>query len=513
VKQHFIWADYQLSGPLTLSLGDYTFHAFGCAGTLEYLTSKFKKIREKNESVRWMLIEFWGRGKSTLMYNFCSEINRKHFFSFEQCPILALYVNRPVRAEDLLDYTYENGLPIPWMPRERIEEVQNARRDLFARALRVIVYAWIKKACCNKDFKNNVKITKKPSLIDLDKIADNTPTETIQYLDKISSKEAYDFLADFLSRFLEYDFACGCLRGEENSIQVMEHIPGLIYPESTPIFLESFSKLLREPRKLLRNFFTFFRLCELVGIHILLVIDEAEDWDYMAKTKLDEFLVEILPTNKISFIIILRTEVENRLRGFKKRFRYFLIRSYMKRLRLHDPNPTDVIEIAKGILATCRTDGSLKLFPFTEEFTLALSNLTVRGGHFNMRMFLRSIDRILKMSLSWQRDDPEIGSDFIKRMDLLESVVDNYRIEDKKELESSVLAKAEEIEKKVKAAREISEHLLSGKVEPPTRYVFNILNELVSEKHQVPNLSDIEIIAYSKKEERAKVTELIRQLK
>lgn len=130
-----------------------------------------------------------------------------------------------------------------------------------------------------------------------------------------------------------------------------------------------------------------------------------------------------------------------------------------------------------------------------------------------MRMFLRSIDRILKMSLSWQRDDPEIGSDFIKRMDLLEAVVDNYRIEDKKELESCVLAKAEEVQRKVKAAREISERLLSREVEPPTRYIFNILNELISEKHQIPKLSDIEIIAYSKKEERTKVTELIRQLK
>lgn len=275
----------------------------------------------------------------------------------------------------------------------------------------------------------------------------------------------------------------------------------------------SFSRLFGKPGERLRNFVTFHRLCELVGIHTLLVLDEAEDWQQICRMRLDDFLVDILPTNRLSVIMILRTEVANRLRGTQKRLRYYLVRSYMKRIDLRDPNPVEILEIAKGILATCRTNNCLKVFPFTDDFILALSHFTVRGGHFNSRMFLRSLDKVLKLSLTWERNDIKIGSDFVKKPDFLDAVVENFRIEDKKEVESSVLAKAEEIQKKLEAVRDISERLLTGQVDPPTREVFEIVKEMVSEKFQIPILSDIEIIAYSKKEQRTKVAQLMRELK
>jgi hypothetical protein len=170
----------------------------------------------------------------------------------------------------------------------------------------------------------------------------------------------------------------------------------------------------------------------------------------------------------------------------------------MKQKHLPDPSPTEILEIAKGVLGTCRINGCLKLFPFKEDFVLALSSLTVRGGHFNARMFIRSLGMTLRLSLGWQRNETEITADFVKKSDLLEALVENYRIEDKKELESSIIARAEEIQRKMAAVREISRRLLTGEVDPLTRYIFDIVKESVSEEHEIPIISDIEVIAYSR---------------
>jgi len=513
VTRCFPWADYELIGPLDLSLGDYTICAFGSNELIDGLLSKIRKIRKRNESVRWMLIEFWGRGKSTLMYNFSHQVNKMFFFSSTEYPTMALYVDRPRRVEDLLDYSYENGLPIPWSSRERVEDVRDARRNSFMRASRMIAYAWIRKACSQKGFDRS-SIIHPQSIIDSSKLTNKNLANIVEDVDNLKMKDRYDVLARFLSSFFVHlsesstqDFR------EPLSSEVKKYLPGLLYPEHTEPFLSSFSSLFGEPCKGLRDFLMFFRVCELVNIHLLLVIDEAEDWDYMAKTGLDEFLIEILPTNRLSIVLILRTEVENRLRGIQKRLRYFLVRSYMKRIKLQDPSPPEILQIAQGILSVSRKDGDLKLFPFTEDFILALSNLTVRGEHFNPRMFLRSLDRILKLSLTWERSDVLIPLDFIKRTDLLEAVVENFRIEDKEELESSVLAKAEEFQKKMEVARKVSDCLLSGQINPPTRDVFEVAKEIVSESFQTSIPADIEIIAYTKKEERARVAQLIRGLK
>jgi hypothetical protein len=513
VTTSFQWTDYELIGPLDLSLGDYTIYAFGVNELMDGLLSRICKIRKRSESVRWMLVEFWGRGKSTLMYNLSHQVNKTLFFSSTDYPTLALYVDHPRRVEDLLDYSYENGLPIPWSSRERVEDVRDARRNSFIKASRMIAYAWVRKACSQKDFDRSLKIQVQ-HVIDNSNLTNENLTKIVEDVDNLTMKGKYDVLAKLLRSFFVHlsesntqDFP------EPLSSNVSTYLPGLLYPEHTKAFLSSFSNLFGEPCEGLRDFLMFFRVCELANIHLLLVIDEAEDWDYMAKTGLDEFLIEILPTNRLSVVLILRTEVENRLRGIQKRLRYFLVRSYMKRINLQDPSPLEILQIAQGILSVSRADGSLKLFPFTEDFILALSNLTVRGGHFNPRMFLRSLNRILKLSLTWERSNVLIPPDFIKRTDLLEAVVENLRIEDKKELESSVLAKAEEFQKKMEVARKVSECLLSGQVDPPTRDVFEIAKEIVSESFQAPILADIEIIAYTRKEERAKVAQLIRGLR
>ena len=514
--QRFEWSDYELTGPLNLYLGDYTVEAFGCVKTINHLVSRAKHIRQKNESVRWILIDFWGKGKSTLMYNFCYEVNKKLFFSSESPQTLALYINYPRRAQDLLDYTYENGLPLPWTTNKPKDELHGLRRDLFAKALRRLAYVWLRKACCDKDFDSDGTTVFPTRIVNRKKLAYSDLMRTIEYIDNLPQKEGiYLSLAEFLRSFMTYSYRKKKLDDERLiSFRTLKYFSNLIYPEFSPTFLESFFRLFSEPRKGLRNFVGFHRVCELVDVHLLVVIDEAENWNYMAKTRLDDFLIEILPTNRLSVILILRTEVLNRLRGVQKKLRYLLVRSWMKQdMHVPDPSSTEILEMAKGVLSACRVDKSLKLFPFTDGFILALSNLTVRGGHFNLRMFLRSLDRILKLSLTWEREEAEIGIEFIKRSDLLNAVIETFRIEEKRELESSVIARAEEIQKKMRAAREISEYLLTGRVNPPARYMFDIVKQIVSEKFQISILDDIEIMAYSRRKERIKVTQMIRELK
>jgi hypothetical protein len=302
---------------------------------------------------------------------------------------------------------------------------------------------------------------------------------------------------------------------EESQIphNFITYFPGLLFPESTSIFLDSVSKLLGEPGRGLRNFLVFHRLFELANIHLLVVIDEAEDWDYMAKTKLDEFLMEMLPTNRLSVVLILRTEVGRRLRGLQKKFRYYYVKSYMEPIRLNDPDSSEIQQIAEGVLSTRRTDNCSKLLPFSEEFILALSKLTVRGKHFNCRMLLRSLDRISRISLHWERNAVEIPPDFINRPDLLDTIAENLRIEDKQEVESSLFARADELERKTKAAHLIGKCLLEGEVDPPSKYMFNIVKQVISDMFGVSMLSDTNVMTYASNGEREKIFRMISELR
>ncbi|HML01893.1 MAG TPA: hypothetical protein VK487_00815 [Candidatus Bathyarchaeia archaeon] len=138
MPHYFEWNDYRLNGPPSISLEDYTFNAFGCRQIISDYLNRIRKIRNRQESIRWILMDFWGRGKSTLAYNLCHMINAELFFSPRTCSMLAIFVDHPQRASDLLNYSYENGLAVPWKPEETKEDVYDARKRLFAKALRIL---------------------------------------------------------------------------------------------------------------------------------------------------------------------------------------------------------------------------------------------------------------------------------------------------------------------------------------------------------------------------------------
>lgn len=508
------WPAYGLTGPPLLSLGDYTIHAFGCERTIDHFAKLYARIRQRSESVRWILMDYWGRGKSTLMYNFCHHINDRRFFKATLPTSLALYVDYPRRACDLLDYTYENGLPFPWVPKEERSILNEKRRKLFLEALRLLAYGVVRIACRDKGFAQTPRFRLILSHSRTKTLANSGPLESMRIADSMKKPDSHDSLAECLREYIAHLINCNKISSDYFSKLTKDNFPNLVYPSSSMNFLQSVSNLFSGPRRGLRDFTEFHRLCEFGAIHVLMVIDEAEDWRNMAKTGLDDFLIEILPTNKLSIVLILRTDVLNRLRGIQKRLRYVLVKTWMKEYRhVPDPNPQEILKITKGILLTSRVDKSLNLFPFTEDFVFALSNLTVRGGHFNMRMFVRSLGRLLKLSLSWSRSTLEIDHSFLKRAQVIDAVAKSVIEEDRRELESSILSSAEEIQRKMRAARELSGHLIGGKVDPPTTYMFDIVRDLVSEKYEVSALSNIEIIAYSKRTSRPRVHKMIGQLK
>jgi len=503
----FDWNDYELTGPLTLSLGDYTIRAFGCDNTINQLLEKLKVVRQKNESVHWILMEYWGRGKSTLMYNFCYQVNNTMFFSPSPLPTLALYIKFPQKPQELLDYSYENGLAVPWSSIQNKDDVQNLRQDLFRRSLRILAYACAKKAFCDTTFSNRAA----RALPNYKEMAKCNILEMMEHVDRSGLKDKYETLGRLVSSFVEHSLEAN----EEIQIpySFQTHLSGLFFPERTSIFLGSVSKLFGEPGRGLRNFLVFHNMAELAKIHLLVVIDEAEDWNSMAKTKLDEFLKIMLPTNRLSVVLILRTEVGKRLRGLQKKFKYAYVKSFMEQIRLSDPESSEILKIAEGVLSTCRTDNYLKLFPFSEQFTLTLSKLTVRGRHFNCRMFLRSLDRILRISLQWERNGVEIPPNFINRGDLLDAIAENLKIEDRQEVESSLLARADELQRKIEAAHMIGECLLKGEVNPPSKYMFNIVKQVISDMFVVPMLSDSDVITYASDKDREKIFRMISELR
>jgi hypothetical protein len=507
VPKCFDWNDYELIGPLTLSLGDYTIRAFGCDNTIDRLLEKLKAARQKNESVNWRLMEYWGRGKSTLMYNFCHQVNNRMLFSPNPSPTLALYTKYPQKPQELLDYSYENGLPVPWSSIQNKDEIQNARQDLFRRSLRILAYAWAKKAFGDPTFRNRAARV----LPNCKEMAKCNVLEMMEHVDRSGPKDIYETLGKLVLSFVEYSLETNEEIQIPNSFKT--HLSGLFFPERTSIFLGSVSKLFGEPGRGLRNFLVFHRMAELAKIHLLVVIDEAEDWNNMAKTKLDEFLITMHPTSRLSVVLILRTEVGRRLRGLQKKFKYYYVRSFMEVIRLSDPDPSEILRIAEGVLSTCRTDNYLKLKPLSEQFTLALSKLTVRGRHFNCRLFLRSLDRILRMSLQWERNGVEIPPNFINRGDLLDAIAENLKIEDRQEVESSLLAGADELQRKKEAANMIGGCLLNGEVNPPSKYMFDIVKQVISDVFGVPVLSDSDVMTYASDENREKVFRMISELR
>lgn len=514
MRGYYQWLDYELQGPPIISLDDYTFRSFGCEQLLGRYLSEISRLRLQNEATRWMLLDFWGRGKSTLMYNLCHEINNRLFFAWpEKIQTLAIFNIHPQKPLDLLDYSCQNGLPVPWNPAKNKDEVCSQRRQLLARANRILAFALMNKALTNPHF----RIADRTQLISLagTNILNQKPTTMIEVLDHLKSNNAYAIIVEYLEKYLQsLNFDGNDNLKELSDEQTLRHIANLVYPENSSIFLSSYSKLFGEPRRKLRNFWIFHSLCELANIHLLLVVDEAAEWEQFVKSELDDFLTELISANRLSAIVISRADVERKLRG-QKRIRYFVLSYYyMKRMVIPDPTSMEILAMARGILATNRTKYCLSLFPFDEHFILSLSSRTMRSGHFNSRLFVRGISAALRLSLFWKRENAEITENFVWEPDLVNELTENLRAEDRKGLQPlDQMELSEEIRKKVQAARCISSLLLSGEIDPQTTYMFEIAHKIVAEYYQTSILSEIELLAYTEKKERTELSNAIKNLK
>ena len=82
-------------------------------------------------------------------------------------------------------------------------------------------------------------------------------------------------------------------------------------------------------------------------------------------------------------------------------------------LEMKELSKEDIISLTAGILSTTR-EGEPKIFPLTEAFVKKLSDLTRRGGAFNVRTYLRALKMILKESLEWKREKPQLTATMLK---------------------------------------------------------------------------------------------------
>ena len=99
------------------------------------------------------------------------------------------------------------------------------------------------------------------------------------------------------------------------------------------------------------------------------------------------------------------------------------------------------------------------------------------------------------------------------RADLLDAIAENLKIENRQEVGSSLLARADELQRKIEAAHMIGGRLLNGEVNPPSKYMFNIVKQVISDMFGVPMLSDSDVMTYASDEDREKIFRMISELR
>ncbi len=465
----FTWSDYHLVGNIPLFLGDYTLKAYGSDRRISSLAEKLTTQIRTGNVVNGFVNEYWGIGKSTLLYNLCYLLNSSLFnepqMEVGKNRILALYCEKPTSPKDLLDYTVANGLPITWDPtRGEKEDVHELRLESLHEILQKIAADMLERS-------PNRKLIPTHQQSDLDGLsrALSGYVENLATHDDLPGKVDYDFA---------YEFG------------------RLVYPIASLEFLNSFNALFRSPRKNLRDFEVFREVCLKAGIHIMLVIDESEDWRSVSQYRLDQYLLDVIADHRISFILTFRTEVDRRLRSSNIKIRYYIIKGSLEKIEFPNPSDEDIIEMTRGILSFSRPDYSLELTPFTREFIISLSHRTKRGGRFNPRLFLRSIIRILALSQTWKRDRLTIDASFVDHRDVRKTIVDVYRDEEFAELREPITNISLDILKRKELADEISEWMIRGKVDPMNRFTFEIVKTILSKRFGLPVPSDLEVLSY-----------------
>ena len=314
----FSWSDYYLSGPIALSPDDYTFKAYGLDTFFNKTLSDMKRVIEEGRPARWILSGLWGEGKSTFVYNLCYRVNALFYFNDElenqrwlnECHMLSIYVPKPTRETLFLKQIIAEGLPIPWDPVEGNKfEMQTLRELLLMKCFRKLAYLLFRTALRYSENRRTILEAKKrlPSKLKLALRADKLQTnELIRMTDESGGDPVYSELQHTLASWLR----------DQARFAAFTDLANLLYPLETQEFIQSFNSLRNSYNLQQWQFDDFWILCNLAGVHVLLIIDELEDWTTVTKSNLDEQLLSMTTEEGLSMILVFRTLFP---KGVKKR--------------------------------------------------------------------------------------------------------------------------------------------------------------------------------------------------
>lgn len=428
------WSDYRMGGTIPITLEDWTITAFGRSEEIDKMMKAVSYSAEKGYRKLLRIIEWYGTGKSTFLYNVCHNITDSLFFEDElENPkegvfthVLALYLTEPVLRRKFLEYAYENGLCVPWGPKQPKKQVEETRRTLWSKCIRKLAFLFLRKGLyeiSKRKLQESViggsALLRKYYKI-MQKNQSLKTNEFMEEMDKLYAKDRRVF--DEIGQFMRYYARMLIPSIEErvgrsrvvNQEDFETHFPKFLYPVDSGEFLEAYHLLFRSIDTGLRRFTAFEKILKRSGVSAFVVVDEVEDWSKITRGRIDADLHEIMTDAQsiLSIVMVFRTEAYQRIKSAPALERYMTITDRFQNISLQDLTPQGIEELTKGILSTVK-QGKPELFPCTPEFVAKLASLTKRAGKFNIRQYIRTLTSILEQSLGWGRAQPELTPDLL----------------------------------------------------------------------------------------------------
>lgn len=448
-----------------ISLDDFRFTCFGREDELKTLLRDISYSAGKSTRQLLRLEAWWGTGKSTYLYNLCYLVNRSLFFGddLENAStglfrhVLGIYEDGPVRRVNLLEYTYENGLPVPWGPSLPKDAAERMRKDLWLQCVRKLSFLLLRKALYEiREKKLESEAMGGSALLKelhekMTKLSDLKTGQFIEELDKIHAGDdrTYGEVGELLRYYMRMlmtsiEERTG-VRKVVRQDEFEEEFPKLLYPTASAVFLVAYRKLFGSPETNLRRFTAIEKILKNMDTFALVVVDEVEDWTRVIAQKVDFDLHDIAADaeSRISLAMIFRTEVLKNIRSAPALARYTTITDRFRNISLTTPEAQEIKTIAEGVFGTVRAEKA-DIFPCTPEFIQTLSERTRWAGSFNVRRYVGSLIEILEASLQWDRDDVHLTKEMLD-------------LEESKSIVARVLKNEEERAKTFKPPSEILE--------------------------------------------------------
>jgi hypothetical protein len=424
-----------MEGPPPIVFEDWTIKAYGREREIDELVERIKYFSDKGARQLLRLIAWWGSGKSTFLYNVSHKMNVSLFFEDEnEKPnvgnyrhVLAFYLKGPTKRREFLEYTFENGLPVPWgsdLPRD---EAIKRRKDLWLECIRKLAFILLRKSLreISERKLEGEAISGSALLKDLYEKMLNFRTlktgEFIKKLDELYAKEprVFDEIGELLRYYIrmlmpsieERVGRAKVVKQEDFEIE----FPRLLYPCISGSFLTAYRRLFGSADTNLRRFTAFEKILKNTDTFAFVVIDEVEDWSKITKDKIDFDLHDIAADaeSPVSMVLVFRTEALRSVRSAPSLERYMTIVDRFVDISLNELTEDGVKELTAGIFSTTRK-GKMDISPCTPDFISELASRSKRVGQFNVRQYIRSLLAILEKSLKWERENVELTEDVLE---------------------------------------------------------------------------------------------------